>query len=201
MKDPRLSCSFDYDAEMWQVYDYAQSVRAGGRDVYWAPTWEPRGGVRGSGYIWADDARWSIDTPEQPHSVLALMTWRQWVLRGPVDLRGAQLAVYLRGDNLDLKGGACYFWALSLRHSTRWHFSGRPLPIARGAWSASPATVTLDVDESLWHRSWAQRAPAFGALAEVLAECDSYGFSFVGFAEKPTGRFCLDEFSLKPRPS
>ena len=36
----------------------------------------------------------------------------------PLDLRGAEVSVYLRGDDLDLKGAKCYFWALA--GGTRW---------------------------------------------------------------------------------
>ena len=58
------------------------------------------GGVRDSGYIWADDSRWRIDTPENPHSILAFIIYRGWVGGKALDLRGAKLSVYQRGDKL-----------------------------------------------------------------------------------------------------
>ena len=195
--DNRLKNSFDYDTEGWQVYDYAKSIEAG-RDVYWSVTWKETGGVNNSGYIWADDSRWTIDTPEHPRSILALIIWRPWVLRGAVDMRDGKISVYLRGDDLDLKGADCLFWVFSRKYGTRWHYRGNPLPIARGRWPDRPITFTLKNDESLWHRSWAIHCPNYGSLDEVLAQCDSYGFSFVGFSEKVTGKFAMDEFEIKP---
>ena len=192
-----LQNSFDHDAEMWHVYDYARCAAAG-RDVYFAATWEDRGGVNDSGYIWADDSRWSVDTPENPHSILALMTWRQWHLRGPVDLRDTPLSLYLRGENLDLKGGYCTFWVLCRRLSTRWHFAAQPLPIEPIGWAKTPTVVTLDDDESQWHRSWTVPGNAPASLHEVLGEVDSYGLAFVGFSQAVTGRLAMDEFQLTP---
>ena len=205
MQNQRLRNAFDHDTEMWQIYDAAQSVellkQVGPErfhDIYYAPTWERTGGVNNSGYIWADDARWSLDEPETPRSILALMVWRQWYLRGPVDLRNARLSVYLRGDGLDLKGGRCLFWAQSWKLSTRWHLSERPLSIARGKWPDAPIQVQLADDESQWHRSWTVPGSPPATLANVLAEVEVYGFSFVGFSEKVTGKFAIDEFELKP---
>lgn len=196
MKNQRLKHTFDHDYEMWCAYDYAACL-ATTHDVYRPATWESRGGVHDSGYIWVDDARWSMDTPENPHSILALMTWRQWYFRDAVELREATLSVHLRGDKLDLKGGRCLFWVLSRRFSTRWHFVGQPLHVESNRWAETPNVVTLKNDESLWHRSWTVPGMRVPRLDEVLGAVESYGFSLVGFRGNVTGRFSMDEFELK----
>src|SRR5262245_22215075 len=61
--------NFDKDREGWQIYDY-NGGKQGGGNVFFPATWEKTGGVRDTGYIWADDSRWRIDTPENPHSIL-----------------------------------------------------------------------------------------------------------------------------------
>ena len=66
-RNDRLRHTFDHDYEMWQTYDYTACLDTD-HDVYRPPAWEARGGVRGSGYIWTDDTRWTIDTPETPRS-------------------------------------------------------------------------------------------------------------------------------------
>lgn len=192
----RLKHSFDHDHEMWCAYDYAACL-ATDHDVYRPSHWQRVGGVNDSGYIWVDDSQWSIDTPENPHSILALMTWRQWYLRGPVDLRDATLSVFLRGDNLDLKGGRCLFWVMNRQLCTRMHLTGQPLPIEPNRWADKPNVVTLANDESQWHRSWTVPGAPIPRLDEVLGAVESYGFSFVGFHSQPMGRFAMDEFELK----
>ena len=145
--------SFDgdeVDKQAWRIYDYAgdnsaetveRAKKAGGRNVFYPVSWEKSGGFHGSGYIWADDSRWRIDTPENPHSILALLIYQRWKTPrgvgqgtldgkgGPVlDLRNAEVSLYLRGDNLDLKGAKLYFWVVS--GFTRWHFDGQPLAVS-----------------------------------------------------------------------
>jgi len=119
--------------------------------------------ARNTGYVWSDDSRWNIDTPETPHSILALIMYHNWVNRRAADLRNATLSVYLRGDHLDLKGGQCFFWAWNLRTGTRWHYSKQSLVISRGKRADQPNVVMLKNDESLWHRSWAIRYPEYGS--------------------------------------
>lgn len=195
--NPCLKNSFDHDYEMWHAYDYAACAAAGGRDLYRPAHWEQRGGVNDSGYIWADEAQWSIDTPEQPPSILALMTWRQWMLRGPLDLRQATISVFLRGDELDLKGGRCSFWVLSRGLSARYHLTGQPVTVARDKWGDEPCLLNLKHDEAQWHRSWTVPGQRIPTMGEVLGEVDSYGFAFVGFSEQVIGRLCMDEFEIK----
>jgi len=199
-QDPNLSVvdTFDANAEGWQVYDYNGGISGGG-NVFYPATWESSGGVGNSGYVWGDDSRWRIDTPEDPHSILSFIVYRRWIGGGTLDLRDARMSVSLRGDALDLKGGSVYFWVLGHGGgTTRWHLTTSPLDVADGEWD-SLQSVILANDESLWHRSWAwENNPA--SLDQVLRSADSYGFSFVGFSEEVTGRFSMDQLSLVAVP-
>lgn len=189
--------AFESGAQHWQVYDYTGGKR-GGPSVFYPVTWERTGGVKDSGYVWGDDTRWRIDTPEKPPSILAFFTRRSYAGKGAVDLRGARVSVHLRGDKLDLKGARCLFWAFSDDKGTRWHYRGKPLTVPDGKWSEKQ-TLVLEGDEKRWHRSWARDPKRPGRLADVLATCDSYGFSFVGFSDEVTGRFAMDELVINPK--
>lgn len=186
--------TFSKDREGWQIYDYNGGKKGGG-NVFFPATWEKSGGVNDSGYIWADDSRWRIDTPENPNSILAFIIYRDWVKAGPLDLRDADLSVHLRGDNLDLKGGECLFWVLNNRVGTRWHLKSKPLRIEDGKWGKQ--VVVLKNDPAAWHRSWSRYPDKTGTLEDVLGAADSYGFSFVGFKEEATGKFAMDELEFK----
>ena len=76
---------------------------------------------------------------------------------------------------------------------------GRPLSISNGRWADTPNEVVLDVDESLWYRSWSIDAAHELPLDHVLSNTHSYGFSLVGFGQEPRGRFSMDEFQLDMR--
>src|SRR5688500_13382153 len=102
----KLTTDFNKDRAGWQIYDY-NGGKAGGGNVFFPATGEKSGGVGDSGYVWADDARWRIDTPEDPHSILAFIIYRSWVGGQALDLRGANLSVHLRGDKLELRGAKC----------------------------------------------------------------------------------------------
>ncbi|MDE2929040.1 MAG: hypothetical protein OXT71_21850 [Acidobacteriota bacterium] len=182
-------------SEGWHSYDYDGGIESG-PDLFHPVSWEPRGGAFGSGYIWTDDSRWRIDTPEQPNSILALIFYRRWVGGPKLDLRGARISVNLRGDDLDLKGAQCYFWA-HIRNN-RWHFTDQPIPISQGSWGRRH-TFVLENDETKWTRTWAWTGPA--SLDRVLRECVSYGFSFIGFpeGEEVTGRLSMDVLRIEAR--
>jgi hypothetical protein len=204
--------TFDRDRESWQIYDYNGGI-AGGGNVFFLPTREKTGGVGDSGYIWADDSRWRIDTPENPHSILAFILYYQWIAldakepgrttprptvyvkEGELDLREAEVSVRLRGDGLDLKGAKCYFWAMG--GTGRWHYTSHPLKISQGTWGPEERFV-LRNDESQWHFSW---PPGGGNLNEALRTSHSCGFSFVGFSGEVTGKFSMDDFRLRLRPA
>jgi hypothetical protein len=187
--------SFDQGPEGWCSYDYHWSIVAKGRNIFILTTWEPTGGVHDSGYVWCDETRWSADTPESPVSVLPFITYTHWVGREPLDLREAQVSVYLRGDGLQLHGAQCYFWVVG--PGGRWHFTSHPLTISEGAWAPEPHVFTLCNDESRWHRSWSADPAHPPALDALLAQAHSYGFSLVGFGQEPRGKFSMDEFEIR----
>jgi hypothetical protein len=152
--------------------------------------------VNNSGFVWADDSQWRIDTPESPNSILAFINYRSWVNAPALDLREAEVSVCLRGDALDLKGAQCYFWALDQELGTRWHYLSTPLQITQGRWG-KPVRFRLKNQESLWHRTWARAPSNPASLDEILRTCDSYGFSFLNFSGEVTGRFSMDELAIR----
>ncbi len=188
-----LRTTFDKGPERWCSYDYHMSV-LGRSNIFVLTTHETSGGVNGSGYVWADEHRWSADTPEAPVSVLPLIYYRTWDDEGTVDLRGADVSVYLRGDGLELDGASCYFWVNMA--GTRWHYTSNPLEISDGRWADEPLRFTLENDESLWHMSWTALADGPTPLDTLLRDAISYGFSFVGFGQEPRGRVSMDELEI-----
>ena len=191
----RILNSFDSDRDGWQAYDYNGGISGGG-NVFYPLNWEKSGGVNNSGYVWADDSQWRIDTPESPNSILAFIIYRKWVQAPALDLREAEISVFLRGDGLNLKGAKCYFWALDHEIGTRWHFTSQPLEIAQGGWGKR-LRFRLRNQESLWHRSWARTPSNPASLDEVLRTCDSYGFSFLNFSGEVTGKLSMDELEIR----
>jgi len=187
--------SFDKGQEGWCSYDYHWSVVAGGRNIFILTAWSGSGGVNDSGYVWCDERQWSGDTPESPVSVLPFIMYTHWVGLEPLDLREAQVSVYLRGDNLQLNGAQCYFWVVSA--GGRWHFTSHPLTITEGEWAAEPNRIVLRNDESLWHLSWSSDPANPPALDGLLASARSYGISLAGFGQEPRGKFSMDEFEIR----
>ncbi len=190
-----LRNTFDKGPEGWCSYDYHWSIVAKGHNIFILTTWERTGGVNDSGYVWCDETRWSADTPESPVSVLPFITYMHWMGHEPLDLREAQVSVYLRGDALELHGSQCYFWILG--PGGRWHLTSRPLSISEGKWASEPNIFTLENDESLWHLSWAIDPARPQTIGEALANVHSYGFSLVGFGQEPRGKFSMDEFTIR----
>ena len=192
--------SFDHEqgkGEAWNIYHYNGGIEFEERGPdYYPVSWESSGGVRNSGYIWADDSRWRIDTPEEPDSILAFIYYRKWVGGPKLDLRNAEISVFLRGDGLDLKGAKCYFW-VNVPHN-RWHYTGHPLQVSMETWGTEQ-TFVLKNDESLWTRTYALTEPA--SLDRLLREAHSYGFSFIGFpdSDEVTGKFSMDLFRISAR--
>ena len=185
--------SFERGPEGWCSYDYHASIVAG-QNIFILATWEEEGGVDNGGYVWADQTRWSCDAPEKPLSILPLLAYRNWTDEDPVDLRGTELAVHLRGDELDLDGAECYFWI----HvgGTRWHCKGHPIEISDGRWADEPARFKLVEDKALWYMSWTKYPDNPASLGEAMAATHSYGFSFVGFTGEVTGRLALGGFEI-----
>jgi len=190
--------TFGKGPECWCSYDYHASIVAGGRNIFILTTWE-KGGVGNCGYVWADHTRWSADTPEKPLSILPLLFYRSWANADPIDLRDAEVSVYLRGDDLQMDEAQCLFWVHCW--GGRWHLSSRPLHVSEGKWSAEPLRFALPDDETLWHHSWPRHPQKSKPLTEVLGGVLSYGFSFVGFSSEVRGRLCMSEFQIAmPRP-
>ncbi len=189
-----MKTTFDNGPDGWCSYDYHGSV-TGGKNIFILTTHERSGGVNDSGYIWCDEHRWSADTPEVPLSILPLLYYRSWTNDGPVDLRGAEVSVYLRGDDLERFGADCLFWVHS--NGTRWHLRSNPLEISDGRWADRPNRFTLDNDESLWHMSWTGRSEGPASLDTLLKGAVSYGFSFVNISDEVRGRLSMDELEIK----
>ncbi len=181
--------------EGWCSYDYHASMVSGGTNIFVLATWVQGGGLNDGNYVWTDHRRWSADTPEKPLSILPLLFYRSWIDADPVDLRDCELAVSLRGYDLNLDGARCFFWVHA--GNTRWHFVGEPLSIAAGNWAA-PQRLVLRADETRWHRSWTLNEPTALTLAETLRTARSYGFSFTGFSSEVTGRLALGAFAITP---
>ena len=187
--------SFSKGPEGWCSSDHHASMVSGGTNVFILATWVREGGVDNSGYVRVDHTRWSADTPEKPLSILPLLFYRSWIDADPIDLRNAELSVYLRGDDLILDGAQCYFWIHG--QGTRWHCVAHPLMISAGCWSPQPLRIPLEPDEKSWHCSWSIDPDNPAPLPDLLARTESYGFSFVGFSSEVTGRLCMDEFEIR----
>lgn len=190
--------TFNEGNAFWWSYLYDDSFTS---NIFYPTTWRKLGGNENSGFISTDHSRWAIDYPENPDSVLALLTYRNWTRSEPIDLRGAAVSMQLRGDVLDLKGAAIYFWVLDNESRMRWHYIAEPLTYVEGSWGPA-VSITLTNNPDLWHNSWNSPPPGAppGNLNDVLASVDSYGISFVGFptGDEPTGRLSLDNLSITP---
>ena len=188
-----LKSSFDVGQEGWCSYDYQSAVRAG-RNIFILAEWQATGGVNNSGFIWSDHHVCSPDTPEDPISVFPFVIRRNWVNEGPIDLRNAEVSVYLRGDELQLFGSRCVFWIES--GYTSWHLDSHPLEISHGEWDSKPNVFTLKDDESLWHHTWSRNPDNVRSLPDALAECRSYAIQLVDFKATPKGRLAMDELQI-----
>ena len=122
-----LPYSFDDNNEEWTVYDYEASVAFGSSNVCYPMNWESAGGVNDFGFVRADDSQYTIDTPEQPCSILSLIYYRRWIGE----------------DALDLKGANTYFWVN--KPGTRWHLTSQPLNVEQGRWTDKPNSFVLSL--------------------------------------------------------
>lgn len=192
-----VSNEFAKGPEGWCSYDYHASV-VSNKNIFILATWAKECGVRNGNCIWVDHTRWSADTPEKPLSILPLLFYRSWVDADPIDLRGREVSVHLRGDDLQQYGASCFFWVVSGK--TRWHYTARPLKISKNRWAPAPQRFVLRDDETLWHRSWADTHSQALSLTELLGNAQSYGFSFTGFTSEVHGRLSMAKFRIGRGP-
>jgi len=193
-QNTNINNHFEKGPESWCSYDYHASVISGTNNFVLA-THEKNGGINDSGYIWVDQTRWSADTPESPISILPLIFYRNWINEKAINLLNAKISVYLRGDNLQLDGAQCFFWILY--NNTRWHYIDVPLVIGENKWANKPELFSINPDESKWNNSWSIIPNHPEPLLSVIENCESYGFSFVGFKQEPKGRLGMDAFTIK----
>lgn len=187
--------TFSKGHDTWVSYDYNGGDPLG-KNVFYAASYSTTGGVNNGGYIWTDASRWLIDTPETPHSVLALLTYPQWGTfpdNVAIDLNGTTVEFYLRGDDLDLKGGKADFWLVD--QYGRWHRRDIVLTVGDGEWSKN--SIDIGFDTPGWENSWTQDVKSglnFNAIR-------SWGISFVAFPPgvEPSGVLALDEFTITRR--
>jgi hypothetical protein len=130
--------------------------------------------IRTGDAVWTHGDMWSIDDPESPPSILALMRY------GPErDFRGACFQFDLIGMDLELHGATVSLWVVSSDRGERWH-AKVPLVI-EDDWTPQ----RVDVDAVDWRQSWSRTGNR--SLERTLADGDSFGIGFVGFSEEPSG--------------
>jgi len=130
--------------------------------------------------FWLCAALCSAAAGAEPGVLNTFNIYRNWVQAGELDLRGAELSVYLRGDKLDVKGAKCCFWVFDSQTGTRWHYTAEPLRVSDGRWSEKQ-TILLKNDEALWHRSWSRNPQKPGGHRAVVVTADVCGFSKLSY--------------------
>lgn len=196
--DPRIDAdgivmNFDTDDEHWVSYANDGKV-VPSSNVFYPVTWMPSGGARG-GYVWTDSSRWMIDTPETPHSVLALMTYGKWSTSCAAMKGSMEFSFLLRGEQLDLKGGEVLFW-VTVGGKARFHQTSRPLALDGNDWTRH--SVAVGPDRNGWRRSWSRGGEQVDF--DTSLGIDSFGLSIVGFrhADMPSGALAIDEVRVAP---
>lgn len=163
-------------------------------NVFYPLTHDETGGHGGAAAVWADDSMWTIDTPESPHSVLALLSYHRWHFPAEQFFNPSSrtMRFRLRGENLDLKGGHIRPWLLDL-YGRWWKTQNQPVLVApEGQWSdVQEVVIGTYLD---WTRSFEISPPPIHAVYTDLIQ--SWGIGFRGFSAKPTGRIGLCEFSI-----
>ena len=182
--------TFENKNEQWVSYAYHGNEHNSG-NVYYPLSIGSRDGSNGA-YGWSDDSRWVIDTPEQPHSVLALMTYTEWAgcksVHGDLDI-----SFSLSGRNLDLKGGRVSFWFTN--GDARFH-TAAPLTLPGTGWGQFEIRIAAE-DAANWQMSWSRdgREGKF----DLANGIDSIGIAIRGFENgvKPTGVLAIDDFKIR----
>jgi len=187
--------TFDRSEEGWCSYDYEKSLQAK-ISFFVLAAWLPHAGMNNSGFIWADEHRFSIDIPENPVSILPFLFYTRWMGLDAIRLKDRIVSMYLRGFHLDMKGSRCYFWMSGGADCyTRWHHN-IPLEINHEEWPQEPQTLILSNEAKNWRMSWAEDEN-YCPLDLVLENANCYGLAFVGFKEKVTGCIAMDNFSIR----
>ena len=182
--------TFDIGRDYWSSYDFTGGV-PGEVNVFYPTSWTSKGGVDDTGYIWSDDSRWRIDTPEVPEQVFAFEIRGEWV--DPAftlsDFDGYTASFYLKGDNLDLKGGSAFFWIMD-DHGRAINVA-QLLEVGDGTWAFNQVYIG-SVNDDDWHVSYLPQAGLIDPSA-----IRHWGITFEGFHEEPTGIIGLDNFSIE----
>ena len=179
---PIWSQDFSDGFGRWVSYDYHGGVHQS-QNTFYPASWHE------DGYIWTDASRWRIDTPETPHSILALLVYPKWLAiderAHTLDLNGATVRIDVDASQLDLKGGTAHLFVNS--RGGRWH-SQEPLELGDD-WT----TNEIDVDSAEWFRSWDDTSEGSDGQPQ-LGEVYSFGVKFIGFPHgiEPTGVLKLD---------
>lgn len=179
------SQKFEQSADRWVSYDYNGGVHGNG-NVFYPASWSSEE------YIWTDDSRWRKDTPENPTSILALLTYPHWLVYpgtpNELDFSKATISLQLRGKGLDLKGGSARLFINT--EGGRWH-SAESLQLVDGQWSET----AINMETAKWEQSWDGGTGTPGS--PILTRVMSFGIKFTGFGDEPTGRLELDDFTVR----
>lgn len=178
-------------AYAWQSYDY-DGGRGDGQNVFY-PAKRTTAGLA------VDDSGWRIDTPESPHSVLAMLAYTTWeggysddTSSRPRDLRGRSVSFQVRGHDLDLKGGRATFWVQSDWAYARFHHVDQ-FDVTED-WQTVSFSIADTPRPERWHRSWNPAGTA--KLPYHMAFATSVGIGFVGFDAEPTGALEVADFTI-----
>lgn len=172
----------------WVSYDFNGGA-FGNENVFYPASWAS------DGYIWTDNSRWRIDTPETPHSILALLVYPGWLAMHPrggtLDLTSAEVSLTLRGVDLDLKGGTAHFYVNTA--DGRWHIS-EPLTISNEGWSVNE----IAIQDAIWDKSW-DRGDENGSPDVDLTNVSQLGIKFINFVDRvePTGILAIDSIGIR----
>ncbi len=177
---------------LWNGYQYlGENMHAFTQLGYYSA-----GGFNNGLYIVSNDSKWTVDTPESPHSILAILmrAVRTFSTEDRLDLRNVEVSFALRANGLDLHGANTYFWiGCHEPVATRWHITANPLKIVEGEWTNQ--NVQLVNDETKWHCSWSKQPPP-SSLDATLSGVSSYGFAFTDFEQPVSGQIELSAFSI-----
>lgn len=137
-----------------------------------------------------DSDGWSIDTPEDPDSVLAFLTYTDWNdYAAEIDVSALDhIRIRMGGDGLNLYGAHAEFWLVT--NGTRWHLEEEM------ALDDTMRTFDLGL-AGPWYRSWTVTNKT---LQETKDHVESYGIALVGFSQKPIGALLVEEMTWWMNP-